>query len=107
MRATAKQVGALWFDSFPSAAVRFRVCHSQKGYKNEDRRYTTQQHDSVALWNEAGAWQNLRLFKGGDKKITPESKARAKEVREYALNHLNGQYFTPKQLPTPQKKKKQ
>ena len=69
MRATAKQVGALWFDSFPSAAVRFRVCHSQKGYKNEDRRYTTQQHDSVALWNEAGAWQNLRLFKGGDKKI--------------------------------------
>jgi hypothetical protein len=43
----------------------------------------------------------------GGAAITPESKARAKEVREYALNHLNGQYFTPKQLPTPQKKKKQ
>lgn len=36
-----------------------------------------------------------------------DSQKRAKKVREYALNHLNGQYFTPKQLPTPQKKKKQ
>lgn len=46
-----------------------------------------------------------KYLKGGA--TLADSQKRAKKVREYALNHLNGQYITPKTFINPTQQQKQ
>lgn len=110
MRATAKQVGALWFDGFPRC--RGSSPHLPPSKTKENMNKTDTQPDCVILLQHGT--KKVLAKKFGYNRMTiqrylkgtatmADSQHRAKKVREYALNHLNGQYINPQTITNPTK----